>query len=147
MELATLFHQLPNINFCWILSLITQFQELKNAYEKDLKVKSTKKIEKIKSTFQNILNTRLSEIENEAVGQIREAKIREEQARKSLEEKSSQMKQEYLTIHEHEKIVNEKQSIFEKSKTSELESLAEKFETELETRNRNYENSRIVKNN
>lgn len=50
---------------------------------------------------------------------------------KNLQEKSETLKQDYISIHEHEKIVNEKIDYHNKQKTIELDSLAEKFEQEL----------------
>ena len=77
------------------------------------------------------MNQKIMEIEAEAVGQIREAKIKEEQALKNLQEKSNTLKQEYLTIHEHEKIVNEKIDYYQKRKKIELASISEKYEQEM----------------
>jgi len=96
-----------------------------------IKEKNTKKIDKLKATFQAILSTKLGEIESEAIGQIREAKIKEEMALKNLHDKSNTLKQEYMTIHEHEKIINEKLSTLTKQKKIEINSLSEKFEQEL----------------
>jgi hypothetical protein len=96
-----------------------------------MKDKNSKKIDKLKTSFQNILNSKLGEIENEAVGQIKEAKLKEEMALKNLKEKSDTIKQEYLSVHEHEKIVNEKVDYHNKRKKIEIESLTEKFEQEL----------------
>lgn len=89
-----------------------------------LKDKNSKKIDKLKSTFQTILTTKLGEIENEAIGQIREAKLKEEQAMKNL-------KEDHLSIHEHEKIVNEKIDYCKKQKKIELTTLSEKYEQEM----------------
>lgn len=41
------------------------------------------------------------------------------------------IKQDYLTIHEHEKIVNERIDYCHKQKSIEIESLSEKFEQEM----------------
>jgi hypothetical protein len=50
---------------------------------------------------------------------------------KNLQEKSDVLKQEYISIHEHEKIINERLTIANKKKKIELNSLTEKFEQEL----------------
>lgn len=73
----------------------------------------------------------MSEIETQALGQIREAQLKEEQAKDSLKEKSKSIKDEYMTIHEHEKIVNQKIDYWSKKKKIELEALTEKYEQEL----------------
>lgn len=97
----------------------------------EIKEKNSKKIDKLKNNFQNILNTKLVEIETEAIGQIREARIKEEQAQKNLQEKSDSLKSDFMSIHEHEKIVNERMDHNGKQKKIELNSLVEKFEQEL----------------
>lgn len=96
-----------------------------------IKDKNAKKIDKLKNTFQSLLASKLGEIENEAIGQIREAKIKEEQAVKNLQEKSQTLKNDYLTIHEHEKIVNEKMDYVNKRKAIEITGITEKFEQEM----------------
>lgn len=96
-----------------------------------IKDKNAKKIDKLKNTFQSLLSSKLGEIENEAIGQIREAKIKEEQALKNLQEKSQTLKNDYLTIHEHEKIVNEKMDYVNKRKAIEITGITEKFEQEM----------------
>jgi hypothetical protein len=96
-----------------------------------MKDKNSEKIDKLKTTFHNILNSKLGEIESEAFGQIKEAKIKEEMALKNLQEKTDTLKQEYLSVHEHEKIVNEKLDYYNKGKSIEMDSLTEKFEQEL----------------
>ncbi|CAI2373055.1 unnamed protein product [Moneuplotes crassus] len=128
-----------------ITDIFTQHQDLQTRFSteltqkdlfiqekiKSIKHKNSKKIDKLKTTFENILNSKLGEIENEAVGQIREAKIKEEQAMKNLQERSESIKSDFMSIHEHEKIMNEKIQTFNKQKAIEVETLTEKFEQEF----------------
>jgi hypothetical protein len=48
-----------------------------------------------------------------------------------LQDKTNTIKQECLSIHEHEKIVNEKMDYVNKRKKIEISSMAEKFEQEM----------------
>ena len=122
-------------------TVINQYQSLKANFDIEVKEKEARFLEKIKcikdknnrkiDKFIALMNQKILEIESEAVGQIREAKIKEEQAVKILQDKSSTIKQEYLTIHEHEKIVNEKIDYYQKRKKIELASISEKYEQEL----------------
>ena len=50
---------------------------------------------------------------------------------KNLYEKSNTLKNDCLSIHEHEKIINEKMSYVEKRKAIEITSITEKFEQEM----------------
>lgn len=72
-----------------------------------LKNKNQAKVEKLQKQFQNLLDSKLDELEQSANSRVEDSKKKEEEAKQILQNHLNEIKREYIKISKHERVVNE----------------------------------------
>lgn len=98
---------------------------------KKLKDKHAKRLEKMGSEFQNLLDQRMEEVHTQSQMMVNHAKINEQETIKTLESKQSQMDQQYIKINEHEALMQERANFLMKEHEVELLSLTQRYEADM----------------
>ena len=73
-------------------------------------------IGELQMQFQNLLDQKIIEIQDDATDQINNLKGNEKELRRLLDEKIMQLDNDYIKISQHQEIVYEKQALIEKLK-------------------------------
>ena len=96
----------------------------------------------LQTQFQNLLDQKIMEIQDDATEQINNLKQNERELRNLLEEKMIQLQKDYIKISQHQEILYEKQTLIEKLK-QELFNKDNEHKQELNYKLKNFEERKM----
>lgn len=107
-------------------------------FKNENQLKHEEQLRELQNHFQNLLEQKISQIQNDASSQIMQLKNQERELEGILEEKIIQLERDYVKTVYHQQIVNEKDLLIEKLK-NELGSREMESKQELNNKLRNLE--------